>query len=245
MAGGERLEAVKSVSIVMATYNRSRLLSEVLASIKAQGQLRPTQIIVVDDGSDTAEASANAFLCEQYDAEYSWLNRPGYCNPAAARNVGYKAATGDIVIAQSSDVTHDPMAIERLCQLARGTFNIATVWATDPQGVPTQQLTGPECRRPLFFLGSLFREDLYAIGGDDEDFDVLGCEDDWFADRLIHGRGLEPVYRSDVSGRHQWHRRPRESWDDQFPRAQAILARKREHAEKTGEWVAAGGPWEI
>jgi glycosyltransferase involved in cell wall biosynthesis len=235
---------MKSVSIVMATYNKAKLLRETLKSIVIQGMLRPTQLIVVDDGS--TDNGATRDVCKEYGAEYHYLDRPGYCNPAAARNVGYKAATGDIVIAQSSDVFHKtPDAIERLCRLTPGTFNIATVVSLDAEGQPKTQYTGTLMRRPFFFLGSLRREDLYAIGGDDEDFEAMGCEDEWFADRLMCGLKLEPQYRPDIIACHQWHRRPRGAWQDRFAEADAVLKRKRREAQETGHWVASGGKWEM
>jgi glycosyltransferase involved in cell wall biosynthesis len=229
------------VSIVMATYNRSALLAPVLESIRRQRPSVEYELIVVDDGSEDQTKS----VCEFYGVLYSYLHRPYYSNPAAARNVGYRAAKGEVIIAQSSDVRHDSEdAIERLAQCEPRTFQIATVTALREDGSFWQFYThGTENPRPFFFLGSLLRKDLYAIGGDDEDFKALGCEDDWFADRLIHGRGCRPVYRADVHATHLWHDRPKAHWDDRFQEARATLQSKREMAMQNGTWVAAGGAW--
>jgi hypothetical protein len=58
---------------------------------------------------------------------------------------------------------------------------------------------------PLFFLGSLLREDVYKIGGDDEDFIHPNYEDNWFFERLINGLKLTPIYTNSTKGFHQDH----------------------------------------
>lgn len=229
-------------SIVMAAYNKGPLLDKVLASIRAQTPPFDYELIVVNDGSDDETEE----VCDRYGVEYTYLDRPGYTSPTVSRNVGYRMARGEIVIAQSADTYHSGYdVIERLCDIAPRTFNIATVKALGRGGLCESYYTGLMNQRPFFFLGSLYRKDLYAIGGDDEEFDVLGCDDDWFADRLLNGRGLKPVYRDDIVGCHQWHDRPIEHWDNQFHRAQEILRNKRNEAKSTGEWFAAGGPWSL
>lgn len=230
------------LSVVMATYNRADLLAMVLESIRVQKPTFDYEVIVVDDGSQDDTKS----ICTFYSANYHFLDRPYYANPAKARNVGYRAALGDIVVAQSSDTYHvSTDALERLAFIEPGTFNIATVYALDEGGGITEQLTGARNQRPLFFLGSLLRTDLFAIGGDDEDFTELGCEDDWFADRLGRGRLLKPNYREDIVGRHQWHPRPSAHWEDRFPMALNKLHNKRMTAEATGRWLAPDAPWSL
>lgn len=227
-------------SIVMATYNRANLLQSVLESIRAQRVPFPYEVIVADDGSRDSTKE----VCDFYGARYIYLDRPGYRNPGPARNAGYRMAIGEVIIAQSSDTRHDGEdVIERLAEIEPGAFNIATVRALREDGSYWMDYTSISNQRPLFFLGSLRRADLYAIGGDDEDFTMLGCEDDWFADRLIRGRKLRPVYRPDILGTHLWHERPPEHWDDQFDAAKKLLAEKRRQAEASGQWVAAGGAW--
>lgn len=227
-------------SIVMATYNRAPLLERVLESIRVQTPTFAYELIVVDDGSaDDTEA-----VCDRFNVQYHYLDRPGYCNPTAARNVGYRAAQGEVIIAQSSDTLHERNdTVELLCEIEPRTFNIATVRNQNKDGSYGREYTGRGNQRPFFFLGSLFRRDLYGIGGDDEDFKVLGCDDDWFADRLVNGRGLKPVYRDDIVGCHLWHERPKQHWDDQYHLAMDVLNQKRTLARSTGDWVASGGAW--
>ena len=91
---------------------------------------------------------------------------------------------------------------------------------------------------PLFFLGSLWRSDLYKVGGNDEDF-VYCSEDSWFADCLMKGLGLRPVYLGSLIGNHQDHPRPGTSRRPDYH----MYVRKLKAAEQTGQYVAKGGPW--
>jgi glycosyltransferase involved in cell wall biosynthesis len=86
-----------SVSVVIATYNRARLLPQTLDSIFAQS-FRDFEVIVVDDGSsdDTREVLA------------SYQNRIQYVHqenrgPSAARNVGAQRAQAGWLSFHDSD----------------------------------------------------------------------------------------------------------------------------------------------
>lgn len=230
------------LSIVMATFQRCGLLYKTLQSIRDQSVPFEYELIVVDDGSvdNTAEA------CDAFGARYFHLDRPFYTNPAKARNVGYRAARGDVIIAQSDDTIHaSAHAIEHLAQIKPGTLNIATVWEMKKNGERGIQYTGEQNPRPFFFLGSLMREDLYAVGGDDEDFQLPGWEDNWLAYRLTRGRGLVPTFLEDVVGHHQWHGRPEERQGIEWGRQMyALYERKKNLANADPELcVAASGAW--
>jgi glycosyltransferase involved in cell wall biosynthesis len=97
------------ISVVIPTHNRERLLIEALESVRAQ-DVRPIEIVVVDDGStDGTVAAVNRWRLEHPDAELALTllaqeNRGGN----AARNAGVRAATGDIVAFLDSDDTWRP-----------------------------------------------------------------------------------------------------------------------------------------
>ncbi|NUQ66111.1 MAG: glycosyltransferase family 2 protein [Pirellulales bacterium] len=235
-------------SIVIASRNHAQLLHRTLASIRAQRVPFRYELIVVDDGStdDTGQ------VCRRYGVDYCRLENDRYRNPSVARNFGYRRARGEVVIAQSDDVVHrSPRAVERLVLelAASGEFLIATVHDRDPGRSGThpepRQYTGPENRRPLFFLGSLWRRDLYAIGGNDEDFAEPGYEDNWFADCLMHGLGLEPRYLPDVIAWHQPHPRPYDLGKVIEP--SRLLYQQKCDAARRGAilYRASGGPWRV
>jgi len=105
------------------------------------------------------------------------------------------------------------------------------------------EYTGPSRKVPFFFLGSLFRKDVYAVGGCDEDFMVAPAwEDNWFGDCLIHGLGLTPVYSTSIVGHHLDH--PRTTTPVNTHPSELVYQRKKKAAlDGTGKWCAAGGPW--
>ena len=232
------------VSIVMATKNKANLLDRTLASIRSQEVGFEYEVVVIDDGSTDNTLQ----VCQSYDVDqYEKLINPNYRNPSVARNVGYKKARGDIVIAQSDDVMHESEGvIEQLCyRLLEGQFLIATVFNYNARRKERNfTYTGFGWQRPFFFLGSLWRRDLYAIGGCDEEFVAPGFDDDWFGQCLLRGRRLEVVFANDIIGHHQQH--PRPNWLADLVKPSMELYRSKVARAEAGEipWIASGGPWE-
>lgn len=224
-------------SIVMATKNKASYLQRTFASIFRQQVPFEYEVIVVDDGSTDNTRQ----VCEAAGVRYTHLENSEYRNPSKARNVGYRMATGEIVIAQSDEVIHHtPDTIKQLCNRLRDEeFLIATVYN---YCMRTHQrlsvYTGKVRTRPFFFLGSLWRRDLYAIGGSDEDFTGPGYDDDWFADCLIHGRKLKPRFLDQVIGYHQDHPRPQDL-NSKVQSSKRLYAQKKQK----GVFTSAGGPW--
>lgn len=99
------------VSVIIPTYNRSRLLQLAVESAFAQ-TYREVEVIVVDDGStdDTAEAMA------RYDGRFIYLRQANQ-GVAAARNAGIQAASGDYLTCLDDDDLILPDKIERQVQL--------------------------------------------------------------------------------------------------------------------------------
>lgn len=241
------------VSICLSTYQRPQLLENTLKSIQRQRLPFGCEVIVVDDDPN----GSARLVCEQFNSvQYQHISRPaGYRNPAIARNAAYRQASGRIIIAQSDDVIHySPNCIEELVHTLRpNTFVIATVVNTnqdgqvccDPTGVGfgdrLSVYTSSQRRRPLFFLGCLWKDDLYAVGGNDEEFTAPSGEDRWFALCLTNGLKLTPIYSEDIVGRHQMH--PHCDPATTVP-SQNLLQRKTALA-RAGKipWQASGGSW--
>lgn len=238
-------------SVVIATFNKPTILAKVLASIRAQQPPFRFEVIVADDGSDDNEATK--WTCRRYEVEkYIRIDRgmpPDYRNPGPARNLACRAARGDVLVMQSDDVIHkSPDMIQQLVErLQPGEMRFAKVYnrKVDDSGREfgrTEIYTGRANPRPLFFLGSLYRRDLYAVGGNDEDFTEPGFEDDWLGLCLTRGLGLTPVFDDDLLAVHHHHPRPRLTGF--YQRMQVIHDAKVAAAEQ-GEipWCARGGPW--
>jgi glycosyltransferase involved in cell wall biosynthesis len=233
-------------SICIATYNKPALLERTLASIRRQSPPFPYELIVCDDGSKQRLWVKR--ICQRYEATRLRIERPyEYRNPGAARNAAYRAASGEVLICQSDDVLHYTDAIEQLVALTtRENMVIASVFNHDFDREPNPTpfhfddcYSGPQKPYPLFFLGSVLREHVYAIGGNDEEFSLPGYEDNFFSECLMQGRQLLPVYRGDIIGLHQAHDRP--NLQGPYRRMREVFERKM----AAQQWVASGGPWQI
>jgi glycosyltransferase involved in cell wall biosynthesis len=229
-------------SICIATYNKPKSLEKTLESIFKQDTPYKYEVIVVDDNSPEDETHK---ICCRYPVQYiKLLEEHKYRNPAIARNVAYKKAKGEIIIAQSDDVIHvTSQTITMLIEGLRiGSFVIATVYNMDENGKCIRigsscQLTGLNRKRPLFFLGALYRKDLYAIGGNDEEFIYPGREDVYFGECLVKGLGLQPFYAIHIIGHHQHHPRNLDTKELQ------IVKNLYRVKVREGKWCSSGGPW--
>jgi len=230
------------VSVVVATRNKDKILAKVLASIYRQSCAYPLEVVVVDDGStDNTRETCLAYP----DLRYIRLEGGEYRNSCFARNCGYWAANGMALVLQSDDVVHvSERAVEKLVdRLGPGEFTIATVYNYDPEtNAPVLMYTGTGWKRPFFFLGAIRTEDIYAVGGNEEELlDVgVGFDDTWLADCLTLGQGLTPVFMHTVLGYHQNHR----------PLIPGIMREKHADAKlwyeakvRTGRFVTSTGAW--
>jgi glycosyltransferase involved in cell wall biosynthesis len=95
---------LKSLSVIIPTYNRQQLLAKAL-----QGYLRQSsphfihEIIIVDDGStDSTESTVQDIIARSsFPIRYLRQSNKG---PAAARNLGIKKANSELVLFTDSDI---------------------------------------------------------------------------------------------------------------------------------------------
>jgi len=245
------------VSVVMATYNKSWALAQVLDAIKRQRVSFDYEIIVVDDGS-TDDTQA---VCEGRIVEYIYNDRPYPAGPSEPLNRGYRAARGDIILCMNDDVVmQTDTCMEVLCEERPRMYNVGAVWDLDEDGTlgRTQVLTNgkvpPGCvsagfsRDPMFAMTALKKKDIYGVGGRDEDFTHLFWEDAWFAACLIRGRGLQPVYFDEdhgVSAYQLWHERPHSAWGEKRKEMYNLMTSKLEAAKKDFVFKSSGGSWDL
>jgi glycosyltransferase involved in cell wall biosynthesis len=231
-------------SICIASYDKPKLLERTLDSILRQNFA--CEIIVVDDGSPETETGR---ICADKQVVYYRIERePGYRNPSFARNIAYKLAKTDIIIAQSDDVVHEsPYLLKGLCELGERECHLASVRNAvfSDSGILMRQdkwyVHSDFNPRPLFFLGSLWRKDLCAIGGNEE-WNPPGHEDDLFAVMLSRGPRLNVVYRDELLGFHQNHSRP--SLRKCYRESESLFNKRYDECRTAGKWCSGGGPWE-
>jgi len=98
------------ISCIVPVYNGEKYLAETLDSILAQTH-QPMEVIVADDGSTDQTAD----VVKRYN-QIRYLKQSN-AGPAAARNLGLSAATGDFVAFLDADDLWHPQKLER--QMAR------------------------------------------------------------------------------------------------------------------------------
>jgi len=91
-----------SATVVIPTHGRPRQLERLLTSAGPG-----LDVVVVDDGSDAYTSVAPTFP----EVRWECIERGG---PAAARNHGWRRATGEVVVFVDDDVVVEPDTVERL-----------------------------------------------------------------------------------------------------------------------------------
>ena len=231
-------------SIVITTYDKPESLRLVLDSIFSQEIPFSYEVIVVKDGP----SNSTLRVCEDFDCIVLDSESTKYGNPARARNIGYRASKGEILISQCDDVKYtDKNSISRLVlELCPGEFLLTRTENWQYIGSHPARCIGDYCsidKRPVpfFFCGAILRKDVYAIGGNDEEFVEVDYDDNWFADCITKGLGLKPRYSSDIVTHHIAHGYPAERQNNKVSH-QLYLNKVRE-ANRTGIWQSSGGPW--
>ena len=102
---------MQQVSVIVTVYNLEACLEETLASVMAQ-TYPELDIICVDDGSTDGSAAILSRLAAE-DARIRVITRENG-GPAAARNTGLEAATGEYVMILDGDDVFEPRMVERL-----------------------------------------------------------------------------------------------------------------------------------
>ena len=225
-------DGIPFVSVVMSTYHKGTFIKQTLESIRKNETEIPYEIIVVDDGSENWDRHFHLDICHDYGAQYTFIDGRGYRNPSVARNIACRQARGEILIMQSDDVIHTrPDTIDVLANLKRGEVNIATVY-NFRDGERTQLYTGKDNQRPFFFLGAMYKDDFWNIGGNDEDFTSPGYEDNMLGEMIL--RNYTVNYLDEAIGHHQWHIRPTDLGRLVHP-SRVLFEKKMQELNETGK----------
>lgn len=84
-------------TVIIPTYQRSRLLRQTLISIALQKTSQPFEVFVVDDGSTDDTASVCESFAHDINLHYLYQERHGF-RAGQARNLGSCSASGNILI---------------------------------------------------------------------------------------------------------------------------------------------------
>ena len=186
---------VLTVSVVIPTYNSSKYIQNTIQSVFEQSYAN-IEIVVVDDGStdDTVELVESTLKSLGKKWQVLTLGRNG--GPSAARNVGYRAATGSWIQFLDSDDLLMPSKIELEAGVAASSApDVAVVYSPWNWGFVENgrfQWFGPlnppfisgnhpiMCLaegRPLVGSSLIRRSALDEVGGFDEGLRFWECEE--------------------------------------------------------------------
>lgn len=127
-------------SVIVPTYNRPEQLERALKSVERQS-LKDFELIVVDDGSDTSyvDQVVQQARCPKVRIIRQVVNR----GPAAARNAGVAASTGELIAFLDDD---DQFADEFLAVTAKAFLNagsrIGASWSAVESTTQTYEFFG-------------------------------------------------------------------------------------------------------
>jgi len=182
-----------ALSIVVPVHDDACNLALCLAALQ-RAEVQPLEVIVVDDASIEDVCSiAN-------EARARYLRLPRQAGPGAARNAGWRAAQGEIVLFVDSDVVVPPDAIRRLLERFRLRPDLSGAFGSYDDSPAVQsfysqfrnllhhyvhQTSSEEARTFWAGFGAMRRNALESSGGFDEQID--GMEDVELGMRLAAG----------------------------------------------------------
>ncbi len=152
MAPPESATSYPSISVAMCTYNGERYLREQLESIAAQS-LRPTEIVICDDGSDDSTLSIAGEFARAVDFDVKIVRND--VNLGVAKN--FEKAIGQcggelIALADQDDLWY-PNKLERLSARMAENLSAGGVFSDADLIDESSQPTG-ECLWKIFHFGS-------------------------------------------------------------------------------------------
>lgn len=115
------------VSIIIPTYNESRVIGNCLRSLQGQS-LKDLEIIVVDDGSTDDTVGRIKYFVSSIKGSRIRLFSQEHKGPGNARNLAASKAKGDILVFIDADMTFEPEFIAKVVAPIKG-----SVVGTDSQ----------------------------------------------------------------------------------------------------------------
>ncbi len=143
-------ENLVTVSIVIATYNRSDALVRCLESLHAMERPAPCEVVVVDNASTdgTRQVVESAQAGEGMSIRYLFEPRRG---KSAALNAGIAAAQGEIMAFTDDDCVVDPEWMRAILDEFAASPELALLGGRvelgDPRDIPITIVRNPDRRR--------------------------------------------------------------------------------------------------
>lgn len=175
---------------MVATHGRAALLPRLVEALERQVAAPEFEIVLVDDGSPDDTWATIDRLSATSRLRVRGVRMPGQSGPAAARNAGWRAATGDLIAFTDDDCVPQP---SWLATLTRGLADVDIAQGTTRPDPAQEHLLGPFARTMDVRSETGYyqtcnvgyrRTVLDAVGGFDDDLRQAG-EDIELATRAI------------------------------------------------------------
>lgn len=156
---------VATIAVVIAHYNGSEFIERALESV-AQQTLKPDEVIVIDDGSDTENHSFLLALQSRY--KFQLINQEN-AGQAAARNAGVAISTSKFFCILDQDDYFLPNHIEALMAIMsqdnpRQAFAYGDLWRQTTNGlVVTHTCVNRESQHPHKSIDVMIRTNQYIL----------------------------------------------------------------------------------
>ena len=109
-----RILKPKTVSLVIPTHNRFRILQRLLKSIEDLN-IEPDEVIIINDGSvDQTQYLLKNWEKENHNFVPIVFNNPASLGPGAARNIGIQLASSDAIAFTDDDCILHPSWISSI-----------------------------------------------------------------------------------------------------------------------------------
>lgn len=231
------------ISLVIPTYNDSHFLLEAVGSVAEQ---EPIEIVVVDDGSDDAQALE---VLDGLRRSGSTVVRRPNGGPSAARNTGISATTGRYVHFLDSDDVLVPGALGRLGDLLDAHPQVGYAWGDYVEfgasegrcRTPARVLPWTMTYMNLLHPCCMFRRSSLATAGG---WPEMGYED-WALLLALQERGIDGMSSGDVVYRRRIHGQGRNLAADRRRHGEVYAELQRRHPavfRRRPEWKAIEKP---
>ncbi len=182
-----------SISVVIPTRRRPELLKRCLTALSAQTlPKRSYEIVVVDDAAEPEIEQLTARMAEQSGVSMRYVAVTAGSGPAAARNLGWRAAAGEIIAFTDDDCIPTRTWLQQIVRscppaIAAGWGKIFVPRGSCPTDYEREVAKLEGCE---FVTANCFcrRSVLQEIGGFDERFRTAWREDSDLFFRLLEQR---------------------------------------------------------
>ncbi len=115
-----RCSRAPSITVILCTYNRCRILAKALQSIASSilSDRIDWEVLVVDNNSSDQTSETIAQFCHQYPRRFRYLLEPK-AGKSYALNSGIRVARGEILAFVDDDVTVEPTWLDNLTSSLR------------------------------------------------------------------------------------------------------------------------------